>query len=176
MAHIIRPISTVVSSANWLPIGGPATLWECVNDVVADDTTYAWVKEPTGAPSEIWRFRLGPGTDHGIHTGHIVRWRMRRHAIAIRLNIRFFQDGVLIADLGTRAFLGPPNDFYDHSITLTGVQAALITDYTLLELQMASNNFNVGNHGDISWVELELPGASWLPPTVKTERATEIKL
>ncbi|KKK91765.1 hypothetical protein LCGC14_2709680 [marine sediment metagenome] len=89
MAHIIRPIATISNDGGWTPIGAP-TLWEAVDEVIPADGDFARVIEATGAVQQ-WSMSLGPGTEHGIHTGHIIRWRFRRHAVAIRLNVRLLE-------------------------------------------------------------------------------------
>lgn len=169
MAHIIRPISTQWSAAGWVPVGAP-TLWEAVDEVTPDDTDYAQVTNNV----QVWDLRFSPGTDHGIHTGHILRWRMKRFAVAIRMSIDLRQDDLHLTHLGVHLFLGPPNIFYLHTDPLTVGQAAMITNYATLGLRLQSNNFGVGNVGVVSWVELELPGALWTAPIVQTDPATEI--
>lgn len=169
MAHIIRPIYTISATPAWVPFAA-ATLWEAIDEVTPDDTDYARV---TGN-LKWWRFRFSPGTDNGIHTGHILRWRMRRLSVAIRMTVDLWQDDAHLFGLGAHLFLGPPNVFYLHTLTLTVFQAAMITNYETLGLHLQSSNFNPTNRGDVSWVELELPGASTVVPIVQTSPATEV--
>ncbi|GAI90631.1 unnamed protein product, partial [marine sediment metagenome] len=55
------------------------------------------------------------------------------------------------------------------------MHAAMITNYATLGLRLQSSNFNSTNKGDVSWVEMELPGALWTPPVVQTDPASSVE-
>ena len=60
-----------------------------------------------------------------------------------------------------------------HEYTLTGAQAALITDYSDLNFRVCSSNLGAGKNLLYCWAELEVP-SPFVVPTVQTDPATEI--
>jgi hypothetical protein len=113
-----RPNSTV-SAGNWTAEGGPSTLFDCINEAVAEDTAYI----QTSADSDA-TVGLSPVHDPGVHTGHVLTVRASSTgANPEQLQVTVLQGATAIAVFA----LGLTSSFANYSGTLTEAQAGAIT-------------------------------------------------
>ena len=75
MAQFARPDSDVTTGA-WVPIGGPATLFDTMNEVVANDTDFA--ESDSNPTFELMEVGLSNLPDPVLSTGHILRYRYQK--------------------------------------------------------------------------------------------------
>ena len=110
---------------------GGGSLYLAIDETVASDADYIW--REIDSATYVAKLSLTAGTDPGFDTGHVLRLRakfsgvtMGTRSVALRKS-----DGTLIAALILTALT---SSFADFSLALTTGQAALITDYTTLEI------------------------------------------
>lgn len=142
-----------------------------------DDLTTYWYTSsvPVGSPKSI-SCGLGAVTDPGVHTGHIVRSRNRKNAVAdvLDITIGLYQGVTLIAEY---TWNDVSSTITTREFTLTEVQAAAITDYSALVIQHTATKISgtgtlrslesafelevpdvlTGHQAQVSWAEMEVP-------------------
>ena len=116
--QLLRP-SSDISAGSWTPSSG-VNLFATLNESVASDATY-------DLTSQASTFEVGmtAGTSPGVTTGHVVRYRILG---AVTVSLR--QGTTTIA-----SWSQAPSVMTSFAQTLTGVQAAAITNYAALSLQ-----------------------------------------
>ena len=122
--QFIRPAS-YISAGAWTPSTG-ASLFDTINETPADDATYNTT--PSASNFEV---KLGAGSAPGVTTGHIARYRAQGTG---SLTVRLMQGATVIAT-NTPSITAAYQTF---TFTLSGAEAAAITDYTDLRLRFTS--------------------------------------
>jgi len=157
MAQYARPNSTP-RAGPWTAYGA-ATLHECIDEVTPnDDTDYITVHDGS-VGSDYCKIGLSAVADPEVHTGHIVRFRVKSGGGSAHRGItELYQGSTGIASglCGTWSYTGSWATF---ECTLSEADAAKITDYSDLFLLFWTNNFSTGDVGRITWAELEVPDA-----------------
>ena len=111
--------SSDLSAGTWTPSSGPS-LFAMLNEAVANDATFDVTSQ-----ASTFKVSLAAGVNPGVTTGHIVRYR-----IVGSQTVSLMQGVTVIA-----SWSQAPTVMTTFAQTLTGVQAALITDYAALSLQ-----------------------------------------
>ena len=156
MAQFARPDSTI-SAGLWDPVGGPATLWECVDEVAANDSIdYI---EALNGENTTCELGLSNVTDPTTNTGHIIRFKMQGTGSGgpERCQVQLFDGATLIADTGIQASRAA---WGTKTYTLTATEADNIGDYTDLRFKIVSSNLAAAEDMWVTWAELEVPEAS----------------
>lgn len=141
----------------------------CIDEVVPDDAvTYLKafdIDQPCSGT-----VHLSDGIDPGIHTGHIVRVRMKKDAgSGHRLQVTLQQVGVGTISTWTHDFNSAP-DWTTFETTINPVNVANITDYTALQLVLACQNWSA-DQGSVTWAEMEIPTPE---PVVSQTEVTDV--
>ncbi len=156
MVQIARPDSTV-SAGLWEPIGGPSTLWECMDEVTANDTTdYIEALNGENTTCEIGLSNL---TDPVGNVNHTIRFKMQGFGSGgpERLTVQLFDGATQIAELANQTARG---GWGVKTYTLTTAEADNITDYTDLRFKFISSNLAATEDVWCTWAEFEVPDAS----------------
>lgn len=162
MAQFARPSGTV-SAGLWSPIGGPSTLWECMDEVTANDSTdYI---EAINGDNTTCEINLSSVTDPVGNVNHTVRFRMQGTGSGgpERLTVQLFDGATLIRELTnqtSRAAWG------SKEFTLTTTEADNIGVYTDLRLKFISSNLAATEDMWCTWAEFEVPDASEGAPDI----------
>ena len=155
MVQIARPDSTV-SAGLWEPIGGPSTLWECVDEVTANDNTdYI---EALNGENTTCELGLGDLNDPLGNIGHILRFRMQGTGSGgpERCKVQLFDGATLIADAGNQTSRAA---WDSKEYTLTAGEADAIGDYTDLRFKIISSNLEASEDMWVTWAEFQVPDA-----------------
>jgi hypothetical protein len=155
MAQFGRPTSTV-TTGSWAATGGPASLWDCLNESSFSDSDYIRSSGASASACEVAISSLTAPTDK---TNHIIRIRMRAAGSggAENLQVALYQGATLIAQSGNLS--NRSASFAERTFTLTSTQAGNITDYSNLRIRLIPSHAN-GETIDVSWAEFETPDAS----------------
>ena len=156
MAQFARPDSDI-SAGLWEPIGGPSTLWECMDEVTANDgTDYIEALNGEDTTCEIGLSNL---TDPVGNVGHIVRFKMQGTGSGQgeRLNVALFDGATQIAILTNQTSRAA---WAEKTFTLTTIEADNITDYTDLRLKFITTNLGATEDMWCTWAEFEVPDAA----------------
>ncbi len=130
MVQLARPISDVAIGQWTTQAGGTTSLFDAINEVVADDADY--MQSIVSPAADIVKVRLGSLSDPGSSTGHIIRYRYEKTGTdTIDLTVRLKQGSTEIASW---AHTNVTSTYTDAAQTLTAPQADAITDYTSLDL------------------------------------------
>lgn len=121
---ILRPASDISAGA-WTPSTG-VSLFGTINETPFNDATYNTT--PSASTFEV---KLSAGTSPGVTTGHIARYRAQGTG---SLTVRLMQGTTVIAT-NTPSITAAYQTF---TFTLSGAEAAAITDYTDLRLRFTS--------------------------------------
>ncbi len=156
MAQFARPDSDVTTGA-WVPIGGPATLFDTMNEVVASDTDFA--ESDSNPTFELMEVGLSNLDDPALSTGHVLRYRYQKDSAAgaqIDLVVDLVQGTTVIA---TFTHLDIQPGFITQAQALTAPQADAITDYTDLRIRFTADNPGAGatREAHVSFAEFEIP-------------------
>ena len=116
--QLLRPTSDL-STGTWTPSSGPS-LFAMLNEAVANDATFDVTSQ-----ASTFKVAFAAGVNPGVTTGHVVRYR-----IVGSQTVSLMQGATVIA-----SWAQAPTVMTTFAQTLTGVQAASITDYTTLSLQ-----------------------------------------
>ena len=122
--QILRPASDISEGA-WTPSTG-VSLFATINETPFNDATYNTT--PSASTFEV---KLGAGSAPGVTTGHIARYRAQGTGT---LTVRLVQGTTVIAT-NTPSITAAYQTF---TFTLSGAEAAAITDYTDLRLRFTS--------------------------------------
>ncbi len=156
MAQFARPDSDVTAGL-WVPIGGPATLFDTMNEVVANDTDFA--ESDSNPTLDLMEVGLSNLNDPVLSTGHILRYRYQKDSAAgaqIDLVVDLVQGVTVIA---TFTHLDIQPGFITQAQALTGPQTDAITDYTDLRIRFTADNPGPGatREAHVSFAEFEIP-------------------
>lgn len=153
MVQFARPDSTI-SAGLWEPIGGPSTLWECMNEVSANDSTdYIEALNGENTTCEIG---LSSVTDPVSNVDHTLFFRLQGTGSGPpeRLSVQLFDGATLIAQLTNQTSRGV---WATKQYTLTAAEADNITDYTDLRLKFISSNLAAAEDMWCTWAKLDVP-------------------
>ncbi len=159
MAQFARPDSTI-SAGLWEPIGGPSTLWECMDEVTANDgTDYIEALNGEDTTCEIG---LSDLTDPVSNVDHTIRFKMQGTGSSgpERCEVQLFDGATQIATTGTQTSRAA---WAEKTYTLIQSQADNIGDYTDLRLKIISSNLGATEDMWVTWAEFEVPDASGGP-------------
>lgn len=156
--NFLRPNGDVTSQFYASNTGATTNLFTFINEQPASDVTY--IQNSTGAAGtgRIYEAALTNVADPGVDTGHVIRFRARYTIVAAGTNLRvdLYQGPTLIATAWNAPVSGAA--FTPYSYTLTGAQAAAITNYDALTIRITpTNDATVGARHRVSWIELEVP-------------------
>ena len=156
MAQFARPDSDVTAGM-WVPIGGPVSLFDTMNEVVASDTDFA--ESDSNPTFDLMEVGLSNLDDPALSTGHILRYRYQKDSAAgaqIDLVVDLVQGVTVIA---TFTHLDIQLGFITQAQTLTGPQTDAITDYTDLRIRFTADNPGPGatREAHVSFAEFEIP-------------------
>ena len=157
-----RPDSTN-AAGTWSAVNA-ATHHDAVNEVGFDDSDY--IDSGNGNNSTI-DFGLSAVSDPGTYANnHILRYRCQSSGNGgpERCNADLYDGGTLIFSTGNVS--APRGAFGEQSFTIP--DASAITNYGNLRVVLTSDNLGNNESVQISWVELEVPGAAVVAPTVTT--------
>ena len=122
--QILRPASDITAGA-WTPSAG-GSLFGTINETPFNDTTYNTT--PSASTFEV---KLGAATAPGVTTGHIARYRAQGTG---GLTVRLMQGATVIATNAPSITAA----YQTFTFTLSGAEAAAITDYSDLRLRFTS--------------------------------------
>ncbi|MBD3647623.1 MAG: hypothetical protein HUJ31_09270, partial [Pseudomonadales bacterium] len=169
-AQFARPDGTVTASG-WSAVNA-ATLHDAINETVADDSNY--IDTGVGNSSTVI-FSLSNVSDPGTYaSNHIIRWRCQATVGAKpkggeTCDAALYQGNTLIEgsnnNSATRGAFG--------LMTYTITNASTITDYSALELRITSS-MDADESIQVSWAEVEVPGAAATPPTVTSPTFADV--
>lgn len=160
MAQFARPIADFTNIGPYTASDGSTDLWSVIDETVASDADY--VRSPSNpAGTERYAATLSSISDPAIHTGHIVRYRIRKNLAAgrgIDINV-FLVDGDTGVDVASWTHTNNSDVWTGYAQTLTTEQAALITNYGNLRFRFdpTSTGGGQGREAWLSWAELEVP-------------------
>lgn len=155
MVQIARPISTI-SAGLWSPIGGPSTLWECMDEVTPNDSTdYIEALNGDNTTCEVGLTSL---TDPVSNIGHTIRFRIQGTGSGgpERCTLILFDGPTQIATTGNRTSRGA---WGTESLILSATEADSIGDYTDLRFKIISSNLGATEDMWCTWCEFECPDA-----------------
>lgn len=149
MTQFARPISDI-SVGSFLP----TPIWSRLNEVVADDavTEVSTTTAPFGADG--FEVRLATVSDPHSTADHILRVRTKDND-GVGIAILLLSNGASILEFDP---VTTPGAWITTVIPLTTAQAAVITSYSLLSVQIFVNDpSGTGITAEVSWIELEVP-------------------
>ncbi len=169
MAQFARPVSTLVAGL-WDPVGGPSTLWECLDEVSADDGDYI---EALNGENTTCELGLSTVTDPVSNTGHTIRFRMQSAGSGQkeRCEVELYDGASLIATTGIQIDRA---GWQDKTYTLTSIEADNIGNYADLRLKIITSNLDATEDMWVSWAEFEVPDAAAGSQIVSTLEANHI--
>lgn len=142
-----EPTSTGANSG-WTAFGA-ATLHQCVNETIPDDTTYI---TSTTTPSVVFPLpALQPPGGTGYCT---LKMRVFGDLFGGVYNLYLYQGTTQIAFLQAA---NPAASWNTFSYTLAPTEAAAITDWTLLALKVVGSSNSGKSTLRVSWVDFEVP-------------------
>ena len=156
MAQFARPDSDV-TAGNWTPQGGPVSLFDTMNEVVANDADFA--ESASNPTADLMEVGLSNLDDPALSTGHVLRYRYQKDSAAgaqIDLVVDLVQGTTVIA---TFTHLDIQPGFITQAQALTVPQADAITDYTDLRIRFTADNPGAGatREAHVSFAEFEIP-------------------
>ena len=161
MVQIARPDQDI-SAGSWTAIGGPSTLFDAIDEVVANDGTDYMEDAANNTTAEIGLTTL---TDPVSSVDHIIRFKMRGEGSGgpERCNVQLFDGATLIAATGNQTSRAA---WAEKTYTLTTAEADNIGNYGDLRLKIISSNLVGGETMWVTWAEFEVPDvpSAGLPP------------
>jgi hypothetical protein len=155
---LTRPDGTI-TQGTWTAVGGPATLWDCMNEVAPVDTDYAQSAALTTG-TDTCEVSLSNASDPNLSRDHAVRYRYAKNSSGGRqldLTVSLRQGATQIA---AWTHVNISNVFANAEQTLTAVQTDAITDYTDMRLRFVVQGIGTSGtsrRGRISWAEFQVP-------------------
>lgn len=144
---------------DWVAFGAPS-LFTAIDDPVAGHdggVTFAEALEPQ---DHVFSVNLQSLTDPEVHTGHIIHLWARRvdpiESASLRITLR---QG--LTTIATREFLDLSTPYLLRQVVLTTIEAALITEYGDLNVEMKALASNSLGAIRLTQIYLEVP----IPPT-----------
>lgn len=165
MAQFARP-STDTSIGSWTDdASGTTNIYQAIDEVTASDTDY--VRSESNPSSSVCTFALSSVTDPASSSGHVVRFRYIEATAGggspptTTLDVVLRQGNSPGTDIASFSDTNVPDAWTDGSITLTGIQADAISDYSDLYLRFTASKTAGARTGwvQVSFAELEVPNA-----------------
>lgn len=131
--QIIRP-NADTSLGSWVDqANGTINIYQSIDESAVSDADY--VQSPINPSNNIYKFKLQTALDPNIHTGHSVTVRYCLTTGSRTLTIR------LIEGTTTRAtwVKNPTGSWYTDTLTVSEAEAAAITDYSNLYLELEAD-------------------------------------
>ena len=147
MAQYAYPTSDIDNSGAWTT----APLWNKIDEEPANDADF--VQSPASAANKAFTVGFGPLTDPTVHTSHVLRIRALVGTSGT-FKFELLQGATVIHDSGV---LSLTTAFAEYNFTLTGAEAANITDYTALRVRVTAVTTYTGKFQQVSWIRLEVP-------------------
>ena len=114
--------------------GGTTNIYTTIDEASVNDSDY--VQSPILPNTNTYKFKLDIGEDAGIHTGHVVYVRHKRSlAGTSTLAIRLLEGNTIIASWSKSV----TETWTTITETLTELQAAAITDYSNLYIELEAS-------------------------------------
>lgn len=131
-AQVLAPTSDITTTGwSFTPAGAA---WSTLDEPTADDGDF--VTSPNNPSSSVMEVKLGAGTDPLSSVDHSFAYRIRSNtASSSTVVVGLYQGTSLIAS-ETRSAV--PSSFTTYTMTLTGPQADLISDYTDLRMRFTA--------------------------------------
>jgi hypothetical protein len=150
MAQYARPDNDDDNAAGWTYSTG-SSLFECVNEVSADDGDY--INSPGGTPNYC-ELGLSSVDDPSSSSNHVLRARAKRLSGGATGTAVLYEGATPRATLTLTLDAG----YVTATYTLTTGEADSISDYTNLSIRLnqTTNNKDLS----VSWVEFEVPDVS----------------
>lgn len=136
--QFLSPSADSVDGA-WTDNAAGTALAAAIDETTASDGDY--IQSENSPNNSGCRVKVAAGSDPGISTGHVIRWRCRRDSAleTINMTVNLYQGGGDSLGLGTLIASRTRNDVSDAFVTyselLTPTEANAITDYTDLYLE-----------------------------------------
>lgn len=117
-------------------LGGSLNLWTTLDEPSPNDADY--VQSPGSPSGQRFRVSLAPLDNPGVSSGHIVRYRIGKDTAnqTVNVTVRLLQGSTIIASWVESDV---PLTLTTVQRTLSGAQAASITDYSLLALEFEAS-------------------------------------
>jgi hypothetical protein len=147
-----RPTTDAVVGVWTTSPGG--SLASNIDETVAADADL--ILSTNANADETCRVNLSTLTNPGATTGHVVRVRGRKAAGAGGwLDVKLYSAGVLVATKTTNGSI--TSSFQTFAFTLTGPEAAAISNYASLQLEIIKVSNGFAPTIEVSWAELQVP-------------------
>lgn len=129
----LRPDADIVQGT-WVPsTGSPFELWRMLDETSPDDSDYIYTD--SNAECEV---SLNAGTDPGTNEGHVMRVRLAGNDAAT-IVVTLKQGGSGGTTIATRTVTPAPSSPTTYEWPLTALEAAAITDYTNLAINIQAS-------------------------------------
>ena len=149
MAQYAYPISDI-SLSNW------GTFWSKVDEEPYSDDDYSG--SSVGVDGAYAIALLGSLTDPVVHTGHVLRVRVKDHQnLSGEFRYELLQGSTIIHAI---KHIHPTGGYEEYSFTLSEAEAANITDYTNLRVRVKAVDVDPTSHFRVSWVRFQVPDIS----------------
>lgn len=127
-----RPGSDI-STGGWLPSSG-SDLYAMLDETSYNDSDYIY--SPNNPTTETAEVKFTSVTDPGVHTGHILRFRLAAVGLDTVFDVYLMQGATQIATWQKTVTAG---NIVSYEETLTSGEAASITDYTDLRIKVVAH-------------------------------------
>lgn len=127
-----RPGSDI-STGGWLPSSG-SDLYAMLDETSYNDSDYIY--SPNNPTTETAEVKFTSVTDPGVHTGHILRFRLAAVGLDTVFDVYLMQGATQIA---TWQKTVTASNTVSYEETLTSGEAASITDYTDLRIKVVAH-------------------------------------
>ena len=152
MAQFLRPASDI-SLGTWEgSAGSPTELWPMLDETSPADADYIY----TETADDVCEVMLSSGTDPGVDTGHIVRYRIQGDG-ATPITVQLFDNSVspqieVASWVEQSPVVGTTPQTYEYELSES--QASGILDYTALSLRFTAGI--VAQAGEGAWYRSQL--------------------
>lgn len=147
MPQTVAP-SADVTDGSWTDQAGGTSLFDAINETVADDADYIKSSDLTPGNSDACEIALGSVTDPVSSIGHVISYRYRAQGTdPMNLVVTLLQGATSIA-AWTHTSVG--SSFVTATQTLSGGEADAITNYADLRLRFNAVCPSAGGN-DIEW-------------------------
>jgi len=136
VAQFARPNADDVRTGWTEDDGVTTTIFDQIDETVADDLDYIKTAAPPGANE--YEAGLSSVTDPVSSTGHIMRWRRQKDASGgaqINLTVRLLEG---VTQITSQSDANIPSAWATSSYTLSGAEADAITNYGVLNQEFVA--------------------------------------
>ncbi len=153
-----RPNGTV-STGTWT-VSGAVTHHEAIDEISANNGT-DYVETTVAGTMEV---NLSGVSDPGVHDSHTIRLTVYSGKNGGQFYVELYQDGSTLIATST-TFSPSRNTWVTRTYTLPTGNAANISNYSTLSLRIVCTS-TANNYIQVTMAELEIPEASFSPPTI----------